>query len=185
MTGQRTSRRWSTTSHQVYSTPRFFSRFLSSFSEQVDRVVLCCPAFDQLPTPFTDIVGFCTFLQQREVGKIVIITGPPGPDNQALPPETAKLLNERGIDIVIRSHPYFNARLYHLEFNKGWFRSFVGSASLTIDGVERNHEIMAEVEGAGLLAPCHQEIRDLMSDNGAMNYPIWARRQATETGTAR
>lgn len=179
------SRRWNSTTHKVYATPRFFSRFLSSFSERVDRVVLCCPTFDRLPAPFTDIVGLCSFFEQREVGKIVIITRPPGSDEQALPPETAKLLNGRGIDIVIRSQPYFNARLYHLEFNKGWFRSFVGSASLTIDGVEKNHEIMAEVEGAGFLPPCHQEIRDLMSDNGAMNYPIWARRQASETGTAK
>jgi len=169
-------------SHEVYATPLFFRRFLSSFSEEVKRVVICSPAFDTLPAPFNNVIGFCNFLQQREVDKIVIITRPPGSGNAALPQETAKLLDSRGIDVVIREKPTFNSKLYHLDFHKGWFRSFIGSASFTNEGLQENQEVMAEVEGVGVSSPCYREIERLLSDKGAISLPMWINRQASGQG---
>lgn len=175
------AKRWKITSHEVYATNKFYSRFLSSFSEGVERVVICSPAFDTLPEPFNNVVGFCRFLQQRDVEKVVIITRPPGCDAAALPQETARFLDSQGIDIVIRATPELNAKLYHLEFKRGWFRSFVGSADFTFSGLKTNQEVVAEVEGVGTLAPCQREIAKLVSDNDAMSFPIWIHRnQAAE-----
>lgn len=168
---------WKITSHEVYATNKFYSRFLSSLSEGVARVVICSPAFDTLPKPFNDIIGFCHFLQQRDVEKVVIITRPPSCDAAALPQEAARFLDSKGIDIVIRTTPKLNAKLYHLEFKKGWFRSFVGSADFTFSGLETNQEVVAEVEGVGSLAPCQREISKLVSDNDAMSFPIWIHRR--------
>lgn len=176
------AKNWKITSHEVYATDKFYSRFLSSFSEGVKRVVICSPAFDTLPKPFNDVIAFCHFLQQREVEKVVIITRPPGCDGAAMPQDTARLLDGQGVDIVIRTNPKLNAKIYHLEFKKGWFRSFVGSADFTLEGLKKNQEIVSEMEGFGTLAPCQREIARLLSDSDAMSFPIWIHRRQTARG---
>lgn len=168
--------KWKITSHEVYATRKFYKRFLSSFSEGVERVVICSPFFNKLPNPFDNVISFCRFLQQREVEQITIITRPPGCDNTAMTAEIARLLDVQGIELIIRASPYLHAKMYHLEFKRGYFRSFVGSANFTIGGLEKNQEIMAEVEGVGPVAPCQREIARLLNDNGAMTYPIWVHR---------
>jgi phosphatidylserine/phosphatidylglycerophosphate/cardiolipin synthase-like enzyme len=168
--------KWKITSHEVYATRKFYSRFISSFSEGVERVVICSPYFDKLPKPFNNIITFCRFLQQREVEKIVIITRPPGCDMTAMPRETARLLDAQGIEMIIRATPYLHAKMYHLDFKRGYFRSFIGSANFTLGGLERNQEIVTEVEGVGPLSPCQREIERMLSDNGAMTFPIWVHR---------
>ena len=160
----------------------FYRRFLSSFSEGVASVAICSPYFDKLPSPFGNIITFCRFMQQREVDKITIITRPPGCDRSAISRDTARLLDGQGVEIVIRTSPYLHAKVYHLEFRKGWFRSFIGSANFTVGGLERNQEVMAEVEGVGPLAPCQREIARLLSDNGAMSFPHWTQKNQP-TGT--
>jgi len=168
--------KWKITSQEVYATRRFYQRFISSFSEGVERVCICSPFFDKLPTPFDNIIGFCRFLQQREVDKIVIITRPPGSDKQAMTVETARYLDAQGVEFAIRAKPYLHAKMYHLEFKRGYFRSFIGSANFTMGGLERNQEIVAEMEGVGPASPCERELARLLSDNGAMTFPVWVQR---------
>ena len=168
--------KWKITSHELYSTRQFYRRFLSSFSEGVERVVICSPFFYRLPRPFTDIISFCRFLQQREVSNVVIITRPPGSDRTAMTVATARFLDAQGIEIIIRASPYLHAKMYHLEFRRGYFRSFIGSANFTLGGLERNQELVAELEGVGPASPCERELARLLSDNGAMTFPIWVHR---------
>lgn len=170
------TRTWNITSHEVYATRLFYRRFISSFSEGVERIAICSPFFDRLPTPFGDIIGFCRFLQQREVNKIVLITRPPGSDKTAMTIKTARYLDAQGVEVIIRATPYLHAKMYHLEFKKGYFRSFIGSANFTLGGLERNQEIVAEMEGVGRASPCERELTRLLSDNGAMTFPIWVQR---------
>jgi phosphatidylserine/phosphatidylglycerophosphate/cardiolipin synthase-like enzyme len=170
------SSQWKITSHEVYATRKFYKRFLSSFSEGVERVVICSPYFNKLPTPFDNVVSFCRFLQQRGIENITIITRPPGCDGTAMTTEIARMLDAQGIELIIRANPYLHAKMYHVEFKQGYFRSFVGSANFTIGGLDKNQEVMAEVEGVGEHAPCQREIARLIGDNGAMTYPIWVHR---------
>lgn len=148
--------------------------------------MICSPAFDALPKPFDNIIGFWRFTQQRGVEKVVIITRPPGSHFAAISQDTAKYLDGQGVDIVIRADPTLNANVYHLDFKKGWFRSFVGSATFTLGGLEANQEIVAEVEGVGTLAPCQREIARLVSDSDAISFPKWVQRnQAATLGIVR
>lgn len=179
------AKRWKITSNRVYPTKEFYSRFLSSFSEGVHRAVLCSPAFDPLPEPFGNIIGFCQFLQLRDVAKIVIVTSPPGSDAGALSQETAEHLDGRGVEIVVRDDPKLNAKIYHLDFKQGWFRSFVGSADFTFAGLSTNRETIAEMEGVGPSSPSQIEIEKLVSDNKAVNFPNWNYRRLTSKAEIR
>lgn len=87
--------------------------------------------------------------------------------------EVARRLSEQGVEIFIRTSPYLHAKLYHLEYSKGYFRTFVGSANFTIGGLERNHELMAEMEGVGDASACHREIERMQLNQGAVPYAAW------------
>ena len=80
------------------------------------------------------------------------------------------------VEVVVKVSPYLHAKLYHIEYRKGYFRSFVGSSNFTLGGLKRNHELVAEVEGVGENSPCHREIRRLVG-GGAMSYTTWMARE--------
>ena len=87
--------------------------------------------------------------------------------------ETAKFLSTKDVEIYFYTQPYLHAKLYHLEYRKGYFRSFVGSSNFTIGGLKNNHEVVAEMEGVGDNSPCHQEIQRLLGSRGTLCYQSW------------
>ena len=157
---------------EVHDTRRFYHRFLGSFSEPIERLVVCSPYFRLLPRPFDNVLQFCVHQQRRGVGQIEIITRPPGADELALTQDLAQELEGIGVDLFVRVKPYLHAKLYHFEYPKGFFRTFVGSANFTKGGLERNYEIVAEIEGVGDRSPCHTAIARLQGP-GAMPYRLW------------
>jgi hypothetical protein len=90
--------------------------------------------------------------------------------------DTARQLDALGVLFFIRTTPYLHAKMYHIEYSKGYFRSFVGSANFTLGGLEKNHELVAELEGVGV-SPCHRELARMTSGHGAMTFPAWVQRQ--------
>jgi phosphatidylserine/phosphatidylglycerophosphate/cardiolipin synthase-like enzyme len=164
------------TAHDVHYTRAFRQRFISSLSEQISHIVLCSPYFDSLPAPFGDVLGFCNFMQRRGTESIDIITRPPGTDLQALKLDTAKRLAAQGVRIFIRATPYLHAKMYHIEYAKGYYRTFVGSANFTIGGFDRNHEVVAEIEGVGIGSACHREIARMQELRSAQTFEAWIAR---------
>jgi hypothetical protein len=163
------------TFQDLYYTRDFRNRFIESLSDSISQAVICSPFFsDKLPDPFKDIQGFCNFLSARgtEPECIQIITRPPGSDN-GMSFETAKLLAGQGIDLLFRPKPCLHAKVYHFEYARGYFRTFVGSANFTLGGFERNHELVTEMEGVGANGPCHRELARL-AQQGALSYNQWA-----------
>ncbi len=153
-------------------TKHFREKFITSFNEPIDSILLCSPFFDKLPAPFNNVLEFCTLMQNRGARTIQIVTRPPTGKDNALEQSVAKLLNERGVGIFVRSKPYFHAKLYHIEYSTGRFKTFIGSANFTTGGFERNHELMAELQGSGKETACHREIAR-MRDVGALPYEKW------------
>lgn len=174
-----TSKSGRVTFQNLYHTREFRKRFISSMSPAISHAVICSPFFDKLPHPFGDVLGFCKFLNIRGTSSIHIITRPPGSDPQAMTRETAKLLSAQGVEIFIRATPYLHAKMYHFEYEQGFFRTFVGSANFTMGGFERNHELVTEMEGVGTTSPCHVEIAR-MAQTGALTYNAWVARGQPE-----
>lgn len=163
------------TIQEVHYTKSFRRKFITSLSEVIDQVIICSPYFGSLPPPFNTLFDFCIGLKRRGVNNIQIITRPPGSDATALPIDLAQRLAKEDIEIFIRTTPYLHAKLYHFEYSKGYFRSFVGSSNFTKGGFERNSELMTEMEGVGDSSPCHREIARLR-DMGALTYAAWLAR---------
>lgn len=161
------------TFQELYHTRAFKNRFISALSDPISTVIISSPFFDTLPPPFEDVVGFCRFLQRRGVESIQIITRPPGCDSAAMKKDVAKELSALGVELFIRENPYHHAKMYHLEYMKGYFRCFVGSANFTKGGFERNYEIMAEMEGVGDASPCHRELKRMQETGGTVTYHAW------------
>lgn len=170
--------------HELHYTRSFREKFFGSLSEPIARITICSPFFDQLPKPFNDVIGFCSFMQRRGTEIIQIITRPPDEDRQAMSLDTAKILAAQGVTLVIRSDPYLHAKMYHFEYARGYFRTFVGSANFTLGGLDRNHEIVAEVLGTGDGTACHREIAR-MTSRGAQSFHAWVARNrpSSEEGT--
>lgn len=161
------------TLQNVHFTRDFRNRFISSLSERISHAVICSPYFDRLPDPFKDIIGFCSFLSRRGTDSIHVVTRPPGCDPQAISIETAKILSTRGVDIYVKVSPYLHAKIYHFEYEIGFFRTFIGSANFTLGGFQRNHEVVTEVEGVGKNSPCHREIARLQATGGTTTFNSW------------
>ena len=88
-------------------------------------------------------------------------------------------LEAQGVEIYIRDNPYLHAKLYHFDYNQGYFRSFVGSSNFTTGGFKTNYELVAEIEGVGTNSPFHVEI-DRMIDRGAWPLNYWFVRKRTD-----
>ncbi|WP_369059054.1 phospholipase D family protein [Caulobacter sp. 73W] len=158
---------------ELHHTRSFKGQFVAALTEPISSVTICSPFFDHLPAPFKDVIGFCNFMQKRGAQKIQIITRPPGSDRQAMTLEVAKILAAQGVEIFIRANPYLHAKMYHFEYERGHFRSFVGSANFTLGGFERNQELVAEMQGVGDDTACHRELDRMRSMNGAMPFNTW------------
>lgn len=175
MSSGRTRRRPSF--RDVYFTKDFYRRLLISLSEPIRELVICTPYVGRLPKPWSDIYSFCLFQKRRGVDVIRLITRAPGTDREALTVETARQLAAAGVELAIRTTPFLHAKLYHLEYRQGYFRTFIGSANFTIGGLRRNHELVAELEGVGDESPFHREIQRLLQGGGALTYHAWMSRQ--------
>lgn len=175
MEEQRKSR---VTFQDVLGTRKFRSRLIGSLSEEIASIAICSPYFGLLPQPFSNVLGFCTFLKRRSEPEITIITRPPSIDQSALTLEIARLLDLDGVKLLIRSDPYLHAKFYHIRYVKGHFRSFVGSANFTRGGLEKNDELMAELEGVGNNTPCDREVARLIGP-GALSLQAWAAKTKT------
>ena len=157
----------------IHFTREFYRRFLISLSEPISEIVICSPYFGKLPKPFDNIVSFCSLQITRGVDVIRVITGPPGADKTAMSIEAAKILAVKGVEIFIRTSPYLHAKLYHIEYRKGYFRSFIGSSNFTLGGLKLNYELVTEMEGVGDNSPCHREIQRLLNTSGSVSYNAW------------
>lgn len=157
---------------ELHATKQFREQFITSFNEPVDSILLCSPFFDKLPAPFENILEFCALMQRRGAETIQIVTRPPTGRDNSLDQSVAKLLNEMGVRIFVRTKPYFHAKFYHIEYTTGRFKTFIGSANFTTGGFERNYELMAELQGSGNETACHREIAR-MRDVGALSYEAW------------
>ena len=161
------------TFEDLYFTREFYRRFLSSLSDPIREIVICSPYFGQLPAPFMDVRQFCAQQQRRGVASIRIITRPPGKESTSLPISVAKDLVTSGVEVFVYTSPYLHAKLYHFEYRKGYFRSFVGSSNFSIGGFRNNHELVAEMEGVGRNSPSHREIERMLNSNGTVKYEAW------------
>lgn len=157
----------------VLYTKEFYRRFLHSLSEPIKQIVICSPYFDKLPEPFRDVNYFCEFQKRKGVDSIQVITRPPGRGTSSLSVDAAKRLLINDVELFVFRKPYLHAKLYHLEYRRGHFRSFVGSSNFTIGGLKRNHELVAEMEGVGNNSPCHREIQRMLHTGGATSYSAW------------
>lgn len=162
--------------NDLFFTRDFKRQFSSSFSEPVDSILICSPFFDKLPAPFGNIVEFCAFMQRRGTENIQIITRPPTGSGGAMTIEAAKQLGSMGVEIFIRSTPYFHVKMYHIEYSRGYFKTFIGSANFTLGGLEKNYELVAELQGSGTKTPCHREIARMRDTGGALTYEAWVGR---------
>ena len=160
---------------QIYETRSFHRRFLASLSDPIDRLVICSPYFGALPPPFKDVLQFCIEQQRRGVHTVEIITRPPGAPDAAMSTTMAGDLARSGVDLFVRVQPYLHAKFYHFEYSSGTFRSFVGSSNFTKGGLERNYEVVAEIEGVGANSPCHTAIAK-MQGPGVLPYTVWVGR---------
>lgn len=156
----------------LHLTKNFRQQFAGSFSEPIQTILICSPFFDKLPEPFKDIVSFCALMQRRGTDDIQIVTRPPIGFSGSMTPDTAKLLSEMGVQIFVRARPYFHAKMYHIEYESGRFKTFVGSANFTKGGFERNFELVAELQGSGGGTACHREIAT-MREKGALTFEAW------------
>ena len=127
------------TFQEVHFTRSFRHKFITSLSEVIDSVVICSPYFGKLPAPFNTVFDFCIDLKKRGVENIQIITRPPGSDHTAIPLELAKRLAAEDVEIFVRCNPYLHAKMYHFEYNKGYFRSFIGSSNFTKGGFRKKY----------------------------------------------
>lgn len=159
----------------VHMTKKFRSSFVGSFSEEISSLTICSPYFDKLPAPFGNVIEFCRFVQTRNDAAIQIITGPPSKRPSSLPLDDAHALAIQDVEIFVRTKPYLHAKLYHIEYVKGYFRSFVGSSNFTIGGLEGNDELMVEMIGSGATSPLHREITRLR-DLGSLTFQAWLAR---------
>lgn len=164
------------TFQELHHTRAFRQRFISALSDPISSLAICSPFFDRFPKPFENVVGFCRHLQVRGTEQIQVITRPPGCDKSAMSVEVARELASLGVELFIRSQPYHHAKMYHFEYLKGYFRSFVGSANFTMGGFERNYELVAEMEGVGNASPCHRELKRMQETGGALSYHAWVAR---------
>ena len=169
----------------VYFTKDFYRRLVVSLSEPIRELVICTPYIGSLPKPWADILSFCLFHKRRGVDTLRLITRAPGADTEALPVATARLLAAAGVELAIRTSPFLHAKLYHLEYRQGHFRTFIGSSNFTLGGLQRNHELVAELEGVGNASPFHREIQRLLHGGGTLSYHGWMSRQMpkSEEGT--
>ncbi|MDE0028394.1 MAG: phospholipase D-like domain-containing protein [Deltaproteobacteria bacterium] len=165
------------TAKDVLYTKEFYRRFLYSLSEPISKLVICSPYFDKMPEPFRDIVYFCEFQRKKGVDVIRVITRPPGHGNSVLSVEAAKRLAVNDVEVFVLTNPFLHAKLYHMEYRKGHFRSFVGSSNFTLGGFRRNHELVAEMEGVGVNSPCHREIERMLNSAGTIRYEAWLARE--------
>ena len=160
---------------EMHFTRSFYRQFRASLSEPIDRMIICSPYFGGLPSPFDDVLHFCVTQKRRGVDDLQIITRPPGADKTAMPPDVAKELAHQGVSVYVRIAPYLHAKLYHIDYMRGYFRSFVGSSNFTKGGFSLNYELVAEIEGVGVESSCHREIAR-MRDKGALPYETWVGR---------
>lgn len=165
--------RTGTTLTDVLYTKEFYRRFLYSLSEPIRQIVICSPYFDSLPEPFRDVAYFCEFQKRKGVDCIRVITRPPGRGGSSLSVDSAKRLAMNDVELYVFMNPNLHAKLYHLEYRKGYYRSFVGSSNFTLGGFRRNHELVAEMEGVGNNSPCHREIERMLGSGGTMSYAAW------------
>lgn len=156
----------------VHATRAFYRSFLASLSEPIREIVICSPYFGKLPKPFGDIVKFCELQRAKGVDQISVITRPPGGEPTAMSVGQAQRLSINDVDVFVKISPYLHSKLFHIEYRKGYFKSFVGSANFTLGGFSRNHEVVAEMEGVGNNSPCHREITRLLT-GGTMSYRAW------------
>lgn len=158
---------------ELHHTRAFRNAFISALSDPIATLVICSPFFDKLPPPFKDVIEFCYFMKRRGAGKIQIITRPPGCDATAMTLECAKILAGQEVEIFVKSRPNLHAKLYHIQYERGTFKTFVGSANFTNGGFERNLELMAELEGSGFGSAMHREIASMQSSGGTMSFNAW------------
>jgi phosphatidylserine/phosphatidylglycerophosphate/cardiolipin synthase-like enzyme len=159
--------------NDLFHTRDFRRQFISSFSEPIESIIICSPFFDGLPPPFKDVIEFCAFMQRRGTEDIQIVTRPPGA-HQAMSLTTAKQLSGMGVKLFIRSTPFYHVKMYHIEYTRGYFKTFVGSANFTMGGFDRNSELVAELQGSGNATACHREIARMRDSGGALSYGAWA-----------
>lgn len=162
--------------NEVHYTKNFRDCFISSLSHEIDKIIICSPYFGKLPPPFTTLLEFCQRQLQRGTENIQIITGPLNANN-GLSEETAVDLEQEGVNVFIRENPFLHAKLYHFEYSRGYFRSFVGSANFTKGGFSRNQELVAELIGNGTRTPIHREIARLFDPQITRPFQHWHQRK--------
>ena len=158
---------------EVHYTRSFRDCFFGTLSEDIDKIIICSPYFGLLPPPFKSLLEFCKKQIQRGTENIQIITGPLNSSNNRLSEKIAIELELEGVGIFIRENPFLHAKLYHFEYSRGYFRSFVGSSNFSNGGFVNNHELVAELIGHGTKTPIHREIERLFDSRATLPFKNW------------
>lgn len=163
--------------NKVHYTRSFRECFFDSLNQEIEKMIICSPYFGNLPPPFKNLLEFCKTQIQRGTKNIQIITGPLNSNNNRLSEKTAIELELEGVNVFIREKPYLHAKLYHFEYSRGYFRSFVGSSNFSNGGFKNNYELVAELIGSGTKTPIQKEIDRLFDSQATLPFKYWHQRK--------
>lgn len=163
--------------NDVHVTKNYKRSFLDAISAGPTRIFLCSPFIGSLPIrEYPTVFKFCRFLLRRGVQEIELITRRPGADADHITGDEAKHLASEGVDLKFRLKPHLHAKVYYFEYRFGNFTAFIGSSNFTKGGFDRNHEVMAEINGTGKHTSCHREMERLRGQ-GTLTYKSWLRQE--------
>ena len=101
---------------------------------------------------------------------ITLVTKPPGTDRGTLDQQSARLIEQLGVSLLVR--PHLHSKVYQFTFPEGDRNAFVGSANLSRGGFERNDETVAHFRTNDENDAVAAELTRL-SGPGAVPYSQW------------
>ena len=162
---------------EVLSTRRFRRRFLQSLSREMLWIAIVSPFVTAIPG-FSSTYDFFRFLLSRrpELTIDLVTTPPQDGQNGVLSLREAKLIEELGVRLSIRSNPTLHSKVYYVQYLQGDSSSFVGSANFTRGGFESNDETVAYWRRSGADVQVKKEIARL-TGGGAYTLSQWMVKQ--------
>ena len=152
----------------ILQTKCFSRAFHHCISRLPSRMTFAVPYIGILPG-WASIVEF--FRHGLTYGSaITLVTRPPGTDGGTLDQQTARLIEQLGVSLLVR--PRLHSKVYQFTFPEGDRNAFVGSANLSKGGFKLNDETVAHFQAKDENDAVAAELRRL-SGPGAVPYSLW------------
>lgn len=158
---------------RILPTKKFQRQLYSDFARVPSKMTIVSPFLAKLPG-YDNLVQFAQQVYARNpTTEFTLVTNPPSnTKNDRLSFVVAGLLENMGVELLIRSSPFLHSKIYLLEYEEEKPRSFVGSANFTIGGLERNDETTAFFMDDDDVHAVRVEIARL-TGRGAVPYRAW------------